>query len=75
MRPAPGVGRLDFLLGFTLMYGDRRKTMAYAFPFLLGIVIGVLTSALILAEAGQWVSAPFVLLVLTLPGFSRLYRR
>ncbi len=64
------------LLGYGLLRDETRNFDHYAFPVLLGLVVGGLEAAIFLWPADQLLLAPFALLVLTFRpvrrGFARL---
>ncbi len=68
-------GLLLFLLGHGLLHEWRGQSEYYAWPTLLGVIIGVSASLLFVAETGQVVAVPFFFTVLAIRPISRLMTR
>jgi hypothetical protein len=55
-----------FLLGIGLLRDDRWRADHYVVPVLLGLLIGILEATLFLVPAGEFLWAPFLLLIFAL---------
>lgn len=68
-------GLLLFLLGHGLFHDARGRSEYYAWPMLVGVVIGTAAALLFLAEAGWLIAAPFLLVVLSVRPIGRALTR
>lgn len=61
-----GTGVFTFLAGYGMLGDERGRSDHYVVPVIVGMSAGALEGMLLLSDAGNWLIAPFVLLLLAL---------
>ncbi|GAB4328171.1 MAG: hypothetical protein Kow0010_11970 [Dehalococcoidia bacterium] len=62
-----GTGVFTFLAGYSMLGDERGYSDHYVVPVIVGMGAGALEGMLVLSDAGNWLVAPFFMLLLALP--------
>lgn len=67
-------GVFTFLAGFSMFGDERAQSAHYVVPIIVGMSAGALEGMVLLSDGGNWLAAPFALLIVALPPVRRAAR-